>query len=90
MNGAANADRHEFASEKIVIDGKMFYLDLQQNHRGRFLKITEISGERRESLMIPVAGFPRFGAALMAMLEVERRLGEFRRITERRVEGRTD
>ncbi len=27
-----------FASEKVVIDRKIFFLDLKENQRGRFLK----------------------------------------------------
>ena len=29
------------ASEKVTIDRKVFFLDLKENQRGRFMKITE-------------------------------------------------
>ena len=37
------------ASEKIQVDRKVFFLDLKENQRGRFLKITEdVSGRLAE------------------------------------------
>lgn len=37
------------ASEKIAIERKLFFLDLKENQRGRFLKITEDVGGRRDT-----------------------------------------
>ncbi|MEI9898126.1 MAG: hypothetical protein WDN28_30795 [Chthoniobacter sp.] len=41
------------ATKKIVSDRKVFVLDLKENHRGRFLKITEDVGGRRDRVMLP-------------------------------------
>jgi len=62
------------ASEKISVDRKMFFLDLKENNRGRFLKITEDVGGRRDTIMLPVAAFRDFADALERLIEIERDL----------------
>ncbi len=66
---------HEpLASEKISVDRKVFFLDLKENNRGRFLKITEDVGGRRDTIMLPVAAFRDFAEALGRLIEIERDL----------------
>ena len=48
------------ASEKIQVDRKVFFLDLKENQRGRFLKITEDVSGRRDTIMLPASGFQEF------------------------------
>ena len=62
------------ASEKISVDRKVFFLDLKENNRGRFLKITEDVGGRRDTIMLPVAAFQDFAEALGRLIEIERDL----------------
>lgn len=62
------------ASEKITIDRKVFFLDLKENNRGRFLKITEDVGGRRDTIMIPVAAFRDFAEAFERLVELEAEL----------------
>ena len=62
------------ASEKIGVDRKLFYLDLKQNSRGRYLKITEDVGGRRDTIMLPVEAFQDFFAAFVRLIEFEREL----------------
>jgi hypothetical protein len=62
------------ASEKIAIDRKVFFLDLKENARGRFLKITEDVGGRRDTIMLPVAAFQDFADALNRLIDLERSL----------------
>ena len=66
------------ASERVLIDHKTFFLDLKENQRGRFLKITGDVGGRRSTIMLPVSGFREFAAAFARLAEVERRLSELR------------
>ena len=40
-------------TEKIVTDRKVFFLDLKENDRGRFVKITEDVRGRRDTIMVP-------------------------------------
>lgn len=62
------------ASEKIAVDRKIFFLDLKENNRGRFLKITEDVGGRRDTIMLPVAAFREFADALDRLIEIEQDL----------------
>jgi len=47
---------NELLSEQIQIERKLFSFDLRENPRGRFLKITEDVGGRRETIIIPATG----------------------------------
>jgi len=48
------------ATEKIEVEYKMFFLDLQENHRGRFIRITEDAGGRRETVIVPIENAKEF------------------------------
>ena len=60
------------ASEKITIDRKIFFLDLKENNRGRFLKITEDVGGRRDTIMLPAEAFRDFAEAFARLIEFDR------------------
>ena len=62
------------ASEKVAIERKIFFLDLKENHRGRFLKITEDVGGRRDTIMLPAPVFKEFLEALQRLIEFEGKL----------------
>jgi hypothetical protein len=61
-------------SEKVQIDRKVFFLDLKENQRGRFLKITEDVGGRRDTIMLPAAAFQEFNDALNRIINAEQNL----------------
>ena len=56
-------------SEKIVNDRKIFFLDLKENDRGRFVKITEDMRGRRDTIMLPMEAAQEFVEALKRCLE---------------------
>jgi hypothetical protein len=62
------------ASEKIVNDRKIFFVDLKENNRGRFLKITEDVAGRRDTIMVPMEVLPEFMSALERLIEYEGQL----------------
>jgi hypothetical protein len=62
------------ASEKVMNDRKIFFLDLKENQRGRFLKITEDVGGRRDTIMVPADAFKDFVEALQRLIEFEGKL----------------
>ena len=62
------------ASEKIAIERKIFFLDLKENNRGRFLKITEDVGGRRDTIMLPIEAAKDFLEALSRLVEFESKL----------------
>ena len=51
-------------SEKIISDRKIFFLDLKENNRGKFVKITEDVKGRRDTIMIPIEALAEFYDAL--------------------------
>ena len=70
----ARGSDEALASEKIQVDRKVFFLDLKENQRGRFLKITEDVSGRRDTIMLPVSGLQPFMEALHRIVEFERQL----------------
>ena len=47
-------------SERISVERKQFYFDLKENPRGRFLRITEDVGGRRDTIIVPSTGLAAF------------------------------
>jgi hypothetical protein len=46
----------ELFSEQIQVERKTFSFELRENPRGRFLRITEDVGGRRDTIIIPATG----------------------------------
>lgn len=59
------------ACEKVSAERKIFFLDLKENQRGRFLKITEDVGGRRDTIMLPAEAFKDFAEALERLIAFE-------------------
>lgn len=57
-------------SEKIQIERKTFVLALKENPRGRFLRITEDVGGRRDTIIIPAPGLEDFKKLLDEMVRI--------------------
>lgn len=47
-------------SDHVHIERKQFFFDLKENPRGRFLRITEDVGGRRDTIIIPSTGLEQF------------------------------
>jgi hypothetical protein len=56
------------ASEKLQIERKSFVFTLKENPRGRFLRITEDVGGRRDTIIIPAPGLEDFLKVLETMV----------------------
>ena len=56
-------------SAKIQIERKTFVLALKENPRGRFLRITEDVGGRRDTIIIPAPGLEDFCKLLDEMVK---------------------
>jgi hypothetical protein len=54
-------------SEKLQIERKTFLFALKENPRGRFLRITEDVGGRRDTIIIPAPGLEEFRKLLDEM-----------------------
>lgn len=46
----------EIAREQVQVERKLFSFDLRENPRGRFLRVTEDVGGRRDTIIIPATG----------------------------------
>ena len=55
-------------TEKIQIERKTFVFTLKENPRGRFLRITEDVGGRRDTIIIPAPGLMEFKEVLVGMV----------------------
>jgi hypothetical protein len=63
-------------SDRIQIERKQFYFDLKENPRGRFLRITEDVGGRRDTIIVPATGLDEFMDAIARTLKVCQENGE--------------
>ena len=55
-------------SDKVQIERKTFLFSLKENPRGRFLRITEDVGGRRDTIIIPAPGLDEFKKLLDEMV----------------------
>jgi len=55
-------------SEKLQIERKTFVIALKQNPRGRFVRITEDVGGRRDTIIVPASGLREFQRAFEEMV----------------------
>lgn len=56
--------------ERLQIERKTFVLALKENPRGRFLRITEELGGRRDSIIVPATGLGEFKRVIEEMARV--------------------
>jgi hypothetical protein len=63
-------DDRPIHTEKILADRKIFFLDLKENGRGQFVKITEDVRGRRDTIMVPIEFLDDFIGALEDIREV--------------------
>ncbi|GAB4835093.1 Adenylosuccinate synthetase 1, chloroplastic [Ancistrocladus abbreviatus] len=66
-------------SKVIRADQKRFFFDLGSNNRGHFLRISEVAGSDRSSIILPLSGLKQF----------HEMVGHFVEITKDRIEGLT-
>lgn len=51
---------NELLTRRFEIESKLFFLDLKENSNGRYLKITEKSGDKRSFVIVPERGLDSF------------------------------
>jgi len=59
------------SSRELQIERKHFSIELRENDRGRFLRITEEAQGRRNTVIIPSTGLDDFENALDEVLSAE-------------------
>jgi PurA ssDNA and RNA-binding protein len=55
-------------AKELQIERKHFYVELRENERGRFLRITEEAHGRRNSIIVPSTGVDDFTATISEVL----------------------
>src|SRR5262249_33162943 len=55
-------------ARELQIERKHFYVELRENDRGRFLRITEEAHGRRNSIIVPRTGVDEFTATIAEVL----------------------
>ena len=56
-------------TDKIQVERKTFVISLKENPRGRFLRITEDVGGRRDTIIVPSTGLEDFKKLLDEMVK---------------------
>jgi hypothetical protein len=62
-------------TEKIQIERKQFIFELKENPRGRFLRITEDVGGRRDTIIVPSTGLEQFRDVIQRTMDAEQQVG---------------
>ena len=55
-------------ARELQIERKHFYVELRENERGKFLRITEEAHGRRNSIIVPSTGVEEFTATIAEVL----------------------
>ena len=58
-------------TRELEIERKVFAIDLRENGRGRFLRITEESQGHRNVIIVPISGVDDFADAIDDVLAAE-------------------
>ena len=59
-------------AKELQIEHKHFHVELRENDRGKFLRITEETHGRRNTIMVPTTGVEDLTAAIGEVLSTER------------------
>ncbi|KAL2940666.1 Transcription factor Pur-alpha 1 [Bienertia sinuspersici] len=60
------------ASKVIRVDQKRFFFDLGSNNRGHFLRISEVAGPDRSSIILPLSGLKQFHEMVAHFVEISK------------------
>jgi len=56
------------ASRELQVERKHYFIEFRENERGSFLRITEESHGRRNTVIVPSTGLNEFNAAVDAVI----------------------
>uniref|UniRef100_A0A803N5M1 Transcription factor Pur-alpha 1 n=2 Tax=Chenopodium quinoa TaxID=63459 RepID=A0A803N5M1_CHEQI len=59
-------------SKVIRVDQKRFFFDLGSNNRGHFLRISEVAGPDRSSIILPLSGLKQFYEMVAHFMEISK------------------
>jgi hypothetical protein len=61
-------------AKQLQIERKHFHVELRENDRGKFLRITEEAHGRRNTIIVPSTGVDDFTAAICEVLAASERM----------------
>ena len=56
------------AAQELQIERKRFFATLKENSSGRFLRLTEVAGDKSNTIIIPASGLRNFSKLLGEMM----------------------
>ena len=65
----------ELMTKLVQVERKVFHFSLRQNPRGRFLKVTEDVGGRRDAIIIPSTGLGQIRDAIDQIIQADNAAG---------------
>ena len=65
----------EIFSRNFNVERKLLFFDLRENQRGRFLRITEDVGGRRDAVIIPAAGLEQLRTVVDELIRADAEAG---------------
>jgi hypothetical protein len=65
----------ELFAEQVQVERKTFSFSLRENPRGRFLRITEDVGGRRDTIIIPSTGLANVAEIVKRVVEADLKAG---------------
>lgn len=69
----------EHISKHVDIESKRFFFDVKENHKGKYLRITELSGGR-SCIVIPLGGISLFKDRLGEIIEEAQKVLEIEEV----------
>lgn len=72
----ATVDEKELMHRQIQVERKLFHVDLRENLRGQFVRLTEDVGGRRDTVIIPATGLGEIRDALDEALRLANEAAE--------------
>lgn len=67
----------ELLSEQVQVERKTFSFSLKENIRGRFLRITEDVGGRRDTIIVPSTGLAQIRDIIARAVEADTEAGPY-------------
>lgn len=66
---------NELFAEQVQVERKTFSFSLRENPRGRFLRVTEDVGGRRDTIIVPSTGLSQVSEILKRVVEADLKAG---------------
>ena len=68
---------NELFMEQVQVERKFFTFDLRENPRGRFLRITEDVGGRRDAVIVPATGLSQVRDIFDRIIAADHKAGPY-------------